>query len=42
MMNYPINEELVTLQMVLSKLIDAVMNLKAGNIQFKKVMNFNQ
>ena len=37
----PINLELISLQIVLSKILQDVMSLKAGNIQLKDVANYN-
>ena len=37
----PINLELISLQIVLSKILQDVMSLKAGNITLKDVANYN-
>ena len=37
----PLNLEIVTLQIVLSKIVSEVMTLKAANIRLKDVANYN-
>ena len=37
----PLNVEIVTLQIVLSKFLQEVMTLKAANIKLKDVANYN-
>ena len=38
----PINLELITLQCVLSKILQNVMTLKAANVMFKDIVNYNR